>query len=293
MIAPLSVALCTPRFMQLAQVTTLQVIVTDSIRKIHPLWTPRTSRLMASFTTPKSKAELVAAIEGKSRLTKTELNQHTVERLKQIWNMIKPVKQAPVLPVGWKKMDVKSLKTLYLENCVEYYGRAQDGHWSRWKRPTLVTELEMWVADRQEEAKLLGEDKAGDPAPFCQTCGIPFIIRTNRATHQDFWGCIRFPLCRNTLPLSMNGIDTRHLLVDQKSQHKMEGYEDNRPKRKPPLAAPGREEAQSSSWEMCLEQEDPNVMINANLTQLEAQMIADLRKKGQEEKIEDHVEKKD
>ena len=37
-------------------------------------------------------------------------------------------------------------------------------------------------------------------APDCPTCGTPMIKRTNRRSHEAFWGCPKYPNCRGTRP---------------------------------------------------------------------------------------------
>lgn len=35
-------------------------------------------------------------------------------------------------------------------------------------------------------------------APICEDCGIQMVERTNKATGKKFYGCKKFPHCRNT-----------------------------------------------------------------------------------------------
>jgi restriction system protein len=37
-------------------------------------------------------------------------------------------------------------------------------------------------------------------APDCPNCGAPMIKRTNRRSHEEFWGCPKYPSCRGTRP---------------------------------------------------------------------------------------------
>ena len=37
-------------------------------------------------------------------------------------------------------------------------------------------------------------------APDCPTCGAPMVKRTNRRSHEAFWGCPKYPSCRGTRP---------------------------------------------------------------------------------------------
>jgi restriction system protein len=37
-------------------------------------------------------------------------------------------------------------------------------------------------------------------APDCPNCGATMIKRTNRRSHEAFWGCPKYPSCRGTRP---------------------------------------------------------------------------------------------
>ena len=41
--------------------------------------------------------------------------------------------------------------------------------------------------------------------PLYQTCQIPMVTRTNRMTKEEFYGCLRFPACRETLSKTYGG----------------------------------------------------------------------------------------
>ncbi|WHZ18738.1 MAG: hypothetical protein OJF55_000887 [Rhodanobacteraceae bacterium] len=40
----------------------------------------------------------------------------------------------------------------------------------------------------------------GAALPDCPNCGAPMIKRTNRRSHEAFWGCPKYPSCRGTRP---------------------------------------------------------------------------------------------
>jgi restriction endonuclease Mrr len=42
-------------------------------------------------------------------------------------------------------------------------------------------------------------------SPTCVNCGIKMVRKTNLSDNGDFWGCVNYPKCRNTL--SLRGID--------------------------------------------------------------------------------------
>lgn len=41
---------------------------------------------------------------------------------------------------------------------------------------------------------------AGKSTPDCPSCGAPMVKRTNRHSHESFWGCPKYPGCRGTRP---------------------------------------------------------------------------------------------
>lgn len=38
-------------------------------------------------------------------------------------------------------------------------------------------------------------------APICPQCGVQMVERKNKATGSAFYGCKKFPHCRETLPI--------------------------------------------------------------------------------------------
>jgi restriction system protein len=41
---------------------------------------------------------------------------------------------------------------------------------------------------------------ASGTAPECPKCGTQMVKRTNRRSHESFWGCPKYPSCRGTRP---------------------------------------------------------------------------------------------
>ena len=41
----------------------------------------------------------------------------------------------------------------------------------------------------------------GDFDPDCPECGDPMVIRKNRSTGQQFYGCVLYPQCDGTEPI--------------------------------------------------------------------------------------------
>lgn len=161
-----------------------------------------------SLLVPKSKSDHVELLHAHTKLSKDDLKAHTLERLKELWRVTKPKKIEKVLPPSWKKMDLASLKALYEDHCLPYYGRRSDGHWIRWKRGQLLVELEIFEAEVMEERKDQEDLTAEDQIPLCHNCGLKMMERTNRLKGDSFWGCRRFPACRFTLPYLYDDKDT-------------------------------------------------------------------------------------
>lgn len=42
---------------------------------------------------------------------------------------------------------------------------------------------------------------AAATTPDCPTCGASMVRRTNRSSHETFWGCPKYPNCRGTRPI--------------------------------------------------------------------------------------------
>jgi|SRR6185437_9432135 len=47
---------------------------------------------------------------------------------------------------------------------------------------------------------------ASASTPECPSCGTLMVKRTNRRSHEAFWGCPKYPRCRGTRPSEMNQI---------------------------------------------------------------------------------------
>eukprot|EP00435_Cladocopium_sp_Y103_P012893 s3290_g3.t1 len=221
---------------------------------------------------PRESVEGDEKIHGSLHLSEVE---GRLRELKEIWRLVKPVKEPNLLPPSWKKHDLETLKSYYVENCLEYYGRISDGHWARWTRGNLITELELWMEDRKEDMKLHGEMENPNMGPRCEACDIPMIIRTNKLSKEDFWACIRFPACRQTLPMQSAGLSTKECLTKDKTNHRknVRPEEQAEPKRRIRRGQPAPE-----PWDICEEPEEPSRQINANLTSEEMSMIQELRK---------------
>ncbi|CAE7864835.1 Dnah1 [Symbiodinium microadriaticum] len=249
-------------------------------------------KMAAKFTAPKRKDEYVEAIRARTGLDASELKKHDMERLKQIWSLVRPKKAQSPLPTGWKKQDVASLKQIYEEHVRPDLDRPNDRHWIRWNRPTLVTEIELWLEEVKETAE--PEDMFSE-TPLCSQCRIPMCVRTNRVTKTDFLGCVRFPACRETLPLTYNGKPTKSVIDELQKNEKntkeregMHAWTTTMPKmsRPAPSLPESKGESLDGSWirtgpqpvEDSQEDEDPKKIYNTNITREELEMVMELRK---------------
>lgn len=62
----------------------------------------------------------------------------------------------------------------------------------------LLTEITSLPQDKQDA--MLQEISSTDyTAPTCVSCGVKMIIRASSKSENQFWGCINFPKCQNTL----------------------------------------------------------------------------------------------
>ena len=151
---------------------------------------------MARFLAPKLKDEYVSAIMTRTPVSQDVLKSLTTDRLKEVWRAVKPAKAVKVLPANWKKFDLQSLKDLYADTCLEFYGLPDDGHWLRYRKSQLIVELEMYQGDKQkEEEENPTTDWGRESNPLCPRCGIPMLERVNRLTQQPFYGCMLYTSC--------------------------------------------------------------------------------------------------
>eukprot|EP00439_Symbiodinium_sp_Y106_P065967 s2396_g10.t1 len=168
---------------------------------------------------PKKKEEYVQAIACWCRVPEAELRLHTVDRLKELYAVLKPKRRSSVLPANCKKLDLESLKELYGTRVVKDLDRPHDYHWSRWTKSPLILEIELWHFDVQSSLEHMAEDES--PYPKCSECGIPMIIRTNRVTKREFLGCHRYPSCKVTLPLEYGGRPVREVIEELEEKDKI------------------------------------------------------------------------
>ncbi|CAE7270794.1 RE1 [Symbiodinium sp. KB8] len=168
--------------------------------------------MMPQVVTPKRKEDYVQAIACWSQVSVQELREHTVDRLKEIYSVLKPKRRPSALPAQWKKLDSESLKVLYASRVAKDLDRPNDNHWSRWTRSQLILEIELWHLDIQNSLEHQPDDEC--PFPKCSECQIPMIVRTNRVTKEEFWGCRRFPSCRITLPMEYAGRPVKEVIDD-------------------------------------------------------------------------------
>ena len=137
---------------------------------------------------------------------------------------MKPKKRVSLLPSNWKKKDLEGLKEIYSGTVVPDMELPDDKHWSRWGKAKLILEISTWEDQVKESADpLLDYSDLFEEYPLRESCGIPLTIRCNRLTHEEFFGCLRFPLCRTTLPLNYNGRPTgkvqKELIAKKEASH--------------------------------------------------------------------------
>lgn len=99
--------------------------------------------------------------------------------------------------------------------------RLSDGHWTRQRRGQLIMELSMWEQDVKEEMQQKGLSEDSQASVMYPKYTIPLIMRTNRVSKEIFFGCIRFPKCRQTMPCVSAGVNIREKM---KSEKITEGY---------------------------------------------------------------------
>ena len=150
-------------------------------------------------------------------------------------------------------------------------------------------ELEFY-ADQKMEEQVTEQKQSGNP--ICRECDIPMTLRTNRMNREDFWGCMRFPCCKFTLPLEMYGSPARTAQIEQEAaQTKKEKLDKavipRMPKRPSQAHASQTSGYRSSdgSWQpidgseipIDADSEDQASLVNANLSMEEMEMLTQMR----------------
>eukprot|EP00434_Breviolum_minutum_P024369 symbB.v1.2.021520.t1/scaffold1859.1/size98302/6 len=250
------------------------------------------------MSAPKLKAEFVEEISKHCNVSKEELKKHDLPRLKEIWMVVKPNKPIPVLPVGWKRANLDTLREMYLDLVVEDLGRPKDDkHWVGWKRSQFLLEIDLWSQDIEETHKTCPPE-CTPVSPTCPTCDISMVRRTNRLSRVDFWGCLRFPLCRETLSLTYNGQPVevmQNKMKSEKAEIKAEkvvkkvAYGDAVKRSSAPLGPSSVSD--SGSWEMADSETGGSTgRMNMNLTMEEMKMIMQSREaKGVSTRVPDET----
>ncbi|CAE6970895.1 RE1 [Symbiodinium sp. CCMP2592] len=238
------------------------------------------------------KEDYVIAVSGRCKVKPEELRAHTLDRLKELWAVVKPPRKGSCLPAGWRKMDLETLKEVYASHVVEDVGRDHDNHWGRWSRSQLIMELEMWAVEANAALNLDRDLEMADPGPLCTVCGIPMVQRNNRLTHEPFWGCRRFPACRTTLPYTYDNRPTKEVQKELRAAAMVKIKEEKnflpkeRPKnrRSPPQG--GATASSDHSWHKTgpvdiesSDNDEPNQLVNTNLTEEEVELVMEMRKK--------------
>lgn len=55
------------------------------------------------------------------------------------------------------------------------------------------------------------QESAPDLSKSCPSCGRTLVVRRNRLTNTEFWGCVGYPdLCDHTEPMSAYAVLIRH-----------------------------------------------------------------------------------
>ncbi|CAE8713408.1 unnamed protein product [Polarella glacialis] len=153
-----------------------------------------------------TKPELVEFLKEKTKLDGSTLNSMTKERLRIVAKeLIKtPSGEVALLPTGWKRFSKSDMQALFRDTVGVADGISAEGK----TLEQLRLHIEMWEADLRVHGIPEGQGEkmtAEACSPLCQDCGIPMMERRNRLTKEPFFGCVRFPACRFTLPVTYAG----------------------------------------------------------------------------------------
>ena len=162
-----------------------------------------------------------------------------------------------------------------------------------------MTELEMYEADRKAEMADQGGviEDLNDP-PKCPTCDIPMIIRENRLTKDPFFGCLRYPYCKSTLPYKYDNRPTKEAQDEMQRQEMLEQKKKSEAKvevkknaaalnqKKRAVGSAGYQPESDGSWapvpsapELDSDGQDQKFNVNTNLSQEEVNLIMEMRRR--------------
>ena len=188
----------------------------------------RMDELMAKKPYQLKKDELVAVAERVTRLDKEALEKMTAERLRWMLGKMRTEKaDQQLLPKGYRRLKKEELKSLYLKNLKKEAP-------AKSTREDMIYELEQWAAELQDAGLGMsgGESSAGDESekkkesdyvrgktcnilPMCPQCRVPMTEKTNRMTHENFYGCVMFPICKKVYPLRTGSMPTGVYLMEK------------------------------------------------------------------------------
>ncbi len=63
----------------------------------------------------------------------------------------------------------------------------------------LKKKLPSDALDGNKQERLMATGTEGPETPICNRCQAPMVMRQNAKKHTLFWGCSRFPKCRETI----------------------------------------------------------------------------------------------
>ena len=114
------------------------------------------------------------------------------------------------LPKGYKRYRREELIELYEDKIGEFPGgMAKD---------MIIFKLEQWAVD-EDEYELVSEAASSsvdtNRPPNCPNCGCRMVVRTNRVSQEQFYGCPRYPQCKGTYPLNVGGVTVQEYLASQ------------------------------------------------------------------------------
>lgn len=152
--------------------------------------------MVLKMTAPKKKEEFVETLSQLTTISPTVLGSMSVEKLRVIYQTARPQPVAKPL-ANWRRFAKSELQQLYVEKAKPWYGiPMEDMEYLKWGRDRMIIELMNYVEEVKDEMPQLDADPLGPPT--CPKCSVKMVERINRQTREPFWGCLTFPLCRET-----------------------------------------------------------------------------------------------
>jgi ssDNA-binding Zn-finger/Zn-ribbon topoisomerase 1 len=116
------------------------------------------------------------------------------------------------LPANWKKFNKGCLMELFSTQVLPWHQLSAEDHpYVHWSRDRLVSEIENYALELKESgwSPQEAEVEKVEEVPNCPQSQLKMVVRQNRLTGDEFFGCAAFPVCRGTLSIVQGQIQSQ------------------------------------------------------------------------------------